>query len=397
MRRASILLLTGLLASLIVACGGGGAGSGSQPGSQPQAAEPVLSNASGPGEHRRATSLGRVTITEFQAALAGNAGRAPPLQPRYAVSSWRIEYRTTDADGVELTASALIALPDKALGAASPLLLYQHGTIFHDADAPSNHATADEPALLMASLGYVVLATDYVGYGTSKGVAHPYLLADPVAASVVDALTASRYWLQTQGRRLNGQLFLTGYSEGGHVTLAAQRALQVAGKQAGLVATAAGAGPYDVMATLDWALDHLRDEEPLLAALINPGFLKHLGSGVRKEVRKQLLKQAIPDDADVVFRTDFIDLFLDDQRDAIVQRCNVADWLPRAPMALFHGREDRTVPFVNAQRAFDAMKARGATPLSLTECQASPADHLPCVRPYWEDLLQRFGALARDL
>ena len=62
---------------------------------------------------------------------------------------------------------------------------------------------------------------------------------------------------------------------------------------------------------------------------------------MRREVRKQLLNKALPEDSDIVFRTDFIDLFLDDQRDAIVQRCNVADWLPRAPMALFHGRDDR--------------------------------------------------------
>lgn len=251
--------------------------------------------------------------------------------------------------------------------------------------------------MLMASLGYAVLAVDYVGYGSTKGTAHPYLLADPMAAVVVDALTAARFWLQGQGRKLNGQLFLTGYSEGGHVTLAAQRALQQSGRDTGLTATAVGAGPYDVMATLDAALDQLRDEQPVLAALINPGFLKYLGGSVRREVRKQLLKQALPDGTDIVFRSDFIDLFLDDQRDAIVQRCNVADWLPRAPMALFHGRDDRTVPFVNSTHAFDAMRARGAASLSLTECQASPSGHLECVVPYWQDMLQRFGALARDL
>lgn len=378
---------------LLAACGGGGSGTSAAPS---QVAEPVLQNASGPGEYRQATALAQVTASQFNLALQA-ATRAPPMQPRYAVSGWRIDYRSTDADGQALTASALLALPDKPAAAASPLLLYQHGTLFHDADAPSNHATADEPAMLMASLGYVVLAVDYVGYGSSKGAAHPYLLAAPAAAAVMDALTAARFWLQGQGRRLNGQLFLTGYSEGGHVTMAAQRALQAAGHATGLTATAVGAGPYDVMATLDWALDELRNEEPLLAALINPGFLKYLGGSVRREVRKQLLKKALPEDTDIVFRTDFIDLFLDDQRDTIVQRCNVADWLPRAPMALFHGRDDRTVPFVNSMRAFDAMHARGAAGLSLTECQARPSGHLDCVVPYWQDMLQRFGTLARDL
>lgn len=391
MRRWLLLLLSALL---LAACGGGG---GSAPGTAlPQAAEPVLLNASGPGEYRKASALTRVSAEQFNQALK-TAARAPQMQPRYAVQAWRIDYQSSDADGAAVTASALVALPDKHATAMSPLLLYQHGTLFHDADAPSNHATADEPAMLMASLGYAVLAVDYVGYGSSKGVAHPYLLADPMAAVVVDALTAARFWLQGQGRKLNGQLFLTGYSEGGHVTLAAQRALQLSGRDTGLTATAVGAGPYDVMATLDLALDELRDQEPVLAALLNPGFLKYLGGSVRREVRKQLLKQALPDDTDISFRTDFIDLFLDDQRDAIVQRCNVVDWLPRAPLALFHGRDDRTVPFVNSTRAYDAMRARGAVSLSLTQCQASPSGHLECVVPYWQDMLQRFGALARDL
>ena len=39
--------------------------------------------------------------------------------------------------------------PQKPAGAKSPLLSYQHGTIFRDAEAPSNNAVASEVAVVL--------------------------------------------------------------------------------------------------------------------------------------------------------------------------------------------------------------------------------------------------------
>lgn len=72
----------------------------------------------------------------------------------------------------QLRASGLVSVPVKAAGARNPVLSYQHGTIFRDIEAPSNNAVASEVAVVMASLGYIVLAPDYVGFGASKGT-HP--------------------------------------------------------------------------------------------------------------------------------------------------------------------------------------------------------------------------------
>ena len=66
--------------------------------------------------------------------------------------------------------------------------------------------------MVLASLGYVVLAPDYVGFGVSRGTSHPYLLATPTAAAVNDFLTAATYWRAASGVQDNGQLFLAGYS-----------------------------------------------------------------------------------------------------------------------------------------------------------------------------------------
>lgn len=380
----------------LVACGGGGGDDPREPGN-PSDPPPGTVRA---GRLESAVRLGTVPAADIAAALASRESLAEGVSPRYGVTSYRLEYLTTDADGREVRASGLISVPQKAAGARSPVLSYQHGTIFRDAEAPSNNAVASEVAVVMASLGYIVLAPDYVGFGASKGTPHPYLLAGPAAAATVDFLTAARTWRGQADVQDNGQLFLTGYSEGGYVTMAAHRALQASGsphlQQLRMVVP--GAGPYNVQATMDGLVDLVRAENPLLGALIDPGFLSRLDAGVRREVRRLLLRALIPGDADVVYDTRFIDRFLADDVQAIASISSVHDWKPQAPVRLYHGRDDRTVPYASAVGTLRAMQSRGAGDLvSLTDCRAVPAGHLQCVTPFITFMLGQLAPVAQDL
>ncbi len=363
--------------------------------------EPQIPAPAGRGELLSVTRLGRIAAADISQASQSPGVRTPLVAATYDVTTWRIDYTTLDGQGRHVTASGLVAVPDKAPGRASPVVSYQHGTIFYDAEAPSNAVTPDAPPVVMASLGAIVLAPDYVGYGASRGVQHPYLLSHPTAAAVVDLLTASLFWRTQTGLRGNGQLFLVGYSEGGYASLAAQRAIEQGDSnphRAMLVASVPGAGPYDVAATLDLLLERVRDQNRLLGALIDPGSLRRLGSTVRDEVRRALFRELIPSDADVSFQSSFIDNFLADDRQAIARDSDVHDWRPQRPVSMFHGREDRTVPYAVGAGTLLAMQSRGAPAVSLTDCVASPTtDHLPCVAPYWQFMLGQLAPLVRDL
>jgi len=382
-------------ATLLAACGGGGEDSKNP---APPAPPPVTERA---GRLESAVPLGTVPAADIAQALAAKESLAQDVVPRYTVANYRIEYLTTDADGQEVRASGLASVPLKPAGAKSPVLSYQHGSIFQDAEAPSNHAVASEVAVVLASLGYIVLAPDYVGFGTSKASKHPYLLAAPAAASTVDLLTAARTWRAQAGVADNGQLFLTGYSEGGYATLAAHRAMQDAGSPhlAQLRMTVTGAGPYDVQATMDGLVDVVRQEQPVLGALIDPGFLRYLGGSVQREVRRLLLRALVPGDADVSYDTRFIDRFLADDTRYLAEVSSVHDWRPAVPVRLYHGRDDRTVPYASSTSTLRAMQARGAGSLvSLTDCRAQPtAGHMQCVPPFITFLLGQFAPLAQDL
>lgn len=390
-----------MLALTLAACGGGG-GTGSTGGgvAEPREAAPPAEEPTGPGRLVSATPVAQFSLAQLRAATATLGVQAPALQPTYDVSAWQLNYLTTDADGAVVTASGLVVVPAKRPGSpASPVLSYQHATIFLDAEAPSRALAPAEPPFALASLGFVVVAADYVGYGASRGKPHPYLLAAPTAASVVDLLTAARTWRWRQGVAANGQLFLAGYSEGGFATVATQRALQAGNSlhRAELVGSVPGAGPYDLAATLDWQLARVKDEYPVLGALIDPGVLRLLGSSTRNEVRRLLVRALLPGNADVVFDTRFIDAYLNDDRALIERQSNVHDWAPLQPVRLFHGRDDLTVPYVSGTSAHTAMRLRGAPDVTLTDCTARPAGHLECVPDYLGFLLRQTAGVARGL
>ena len=379
------------LATVLSACGGG-AGS-----SVPE--EPLVVTV-GPGEFKSAAVVKEFSLGAITAAVREGGDAWAIVNPQYAVTSYRLEYLTVDGKGQQVRASALVSVPTKPAGVASPVLSYQHGSITTDADAPTNHVVAGEVSVLLASKGYIVLAPDYVGYGASKGMPHPYLLAAPSASAVNDLLTAAKYWRQTRGVRDNGQLFLVGYSEGAYVSLAAARALEATARSPGeqLVLSVLGGGPYHVGITLDELLKKIRRDNALLGALINPGLLRYLGSSVQATVRNELVRQLLGPGSDVVLDATVLDNFLADDTAAMERLSNVHDWKPARAVRLFHGKDDQLVAYQSALVTLQAMQARGATGLvSLTDCAAQPSSHLGCVPGFFGYVVNELQPLAKDL
>ncbi len=134
------------------------------------------------------------------------------------------------------------------------MVLYAHGTTT-DRDynmADLQNAETLSLASLFASQGYIVVAPNYAGYDTSTLPYHPYLIADQQSKDMIDALTAARTALPLASLTTvkdNGQLFVTGYSQGGYVAMATHRAMQAAGMK--VTASAPMSGPYALAAFVD--------------------------------------------------------------------------------------------------------------------------------------------------
>ncbi len=170
---------------------------------------------------------------------------------------YHIQYETVGGANEATAASAVLMVPT-GTGAnctgARPVVLYAHGTTTDHAYNMANLQNAETISLaaLFASQGYIVVAPNYAGYDTSTLPYHPYLIAGQQSKDMIDALTAARTALPLASLTTvkdNGQLFITGYSQGGYVAMATHRAMQAAGMK--VTASAPMSGPYALAAFVD--------------------------------------------------------------------------------------------------------------------------------------------------
>lgn len=166
---------------------------------------------------------------------------------RYAVSLYRLVYRTTDLDGRPTTASGLVALPERR-GRSLRLTAYTHGTISNkdDAASVSDDDTSRAIVLMLGGAGLAVAAPDYLGLGLGPGM-HPYgHLASETSASA-DLITATDRFARNRGLRLQHDVLVSGFSQGGRVAVNLAKQLEQGKVHGfGVKAVAAVAGPFDL-------------------------------------------------------------------------------------------------------------------------------------------------------
>src|ERR1700688_2878258 len=202
----------------------------------------------------RIASLNAAT---FQADLAATGSGAQLLQiagnPSCGVDFYYVKFWTVGGAGETTESSGALMVPTGAAPACSgprPIVLYAHGT---NADKTLNLAditnTSNNEGALIAAMfaaqGYIVVAPNYAGYDMSTLGYHPYLNAEQQSGEMIDILTAARAALphtMSSATSDSGKLFVTGYSQGGHVAMATQRALQAAGVT--VTGVAGMSGPY---------------------------------------------------------------------------------------------------------------------------------------------------------
>ena len=129
-------------------------------------------------------------------------------------------YNMTNVQGKTATATAMVLFPQVARPKDGyRVVVWEHGTVGGGDDcAPSKNMIHPRFKILANTLlaaGYVIVAPDYEGLGTS-GV-HPYLNLSNAAKSALSAVQAAK---DHYGKQLNGAWMSAGQSQGGHASLA---------------------------------------------------------------------------------------------------------------------------------------------------------------------------------
>ena len=310
----------------------------------------------------------------------------------YGVSLYRVGYWTTGVDGGLTRASGLVALPRNAR--LRGVVSFQHGTESDRASSPSSPDPSNGvlAAAAFAGRGYLLIAPDYIGLGASAD-RHPYLHATTEANAVIDLLLAARIVVDTNGYAWPSRVMLVGFSQGGHVTLAAQRALEAAPIDGiEIAASATIAGPFDLAAiSFPNALDGASTAaSTYLAYLLNAYsdiYSESLGSALREPFATNVptlfdgshggdaVMAALPRMPREMFRAEFLASYADGSpnwlRDRLVEN-GLGEWTPRAPIRLFFGSKDVDVSPREAAVEAARLTQRGGDAVAI---DLGPFDH----------------------
>jgi acetyl esterase/lipase len=242
--KAGCLLLA---AAVLCACGGASSSTGTV----------AASTAHGTLAVNPPFRIASLTAQAFQTELSASSAGAQLLElagtPSCGVDFYYVKFWTLGGAGEVTQSSGALMVPTGAAPACSgprPILLYAHGT---QTDKTANMADITNPsntegalvAAIFAAQGYIVVAPNYAGYDISTLGYHPFLNAVQQSGEMMDILAAARTALPgtlSAATRDSGKLFISGYSEGGHVAMATLRAMQAAG--ATVTAAAPLSGPY---------------------------------------------------------------------------------------------------------------------------------------------------------
>lgn len=327
---------------------------------------------------------------------------------KYDVVTFKITYNTTDVDGSSTVASGAFSVPIQSACDSFGLVAYDHGTVLEKDNVPSRNNFESNLGKVIASTGYVAAMPDYLGLGDNAGL-HPYIHAETQATATVDIMRAVREYAAANpgdSIRLNGEVMLTGYSQGGHAAMATAQYIQNNSLEGefNVIAAAPASGPYDLAG---FQSEVFIQDQPYS----NPGYVVYLLMGMNRvygniyqnveEILKAPYDSIIPPYFNGQYPMDSVNSklpakisgYLEDtvlanfvndtvnQNHPIWQMLNANtnyDWRPNMPMRLFYCTNDEQVDYRNALRAEAAMTARGA---SVKAINKGALNHGGCVAP----------------
>jgi pimeloyl-ACP methyl ester carboxylesterase len=330
----------------------------------------------------------------------------------FAYKAVKITYNTVNEDNVPVVASGLLVIPtatdkykaSRALQGQVPftvsMLCDNHITIFANTDAPTTIEVSDgKPNYTLAILesgyaGFAGIYPDYIGFGSSLGTVHPYIMKKASARASLDMIKASMKYMEDHGVILNHQLYITGYSEGGYVAMATAQKVENELGSVNLMGVAPMAGPYNVkdladielnathlmaypgfLADLAYSYSHYYDANlsEIANANISIGQFQTAFSGNYDTVAiHTILGLADPanDDygfythkADELFSTTFLNSYNNNVNNTMkvkFEENNLDNWTPRSKMNFIQCIDDDIIPFSESNNTYNKFKSNGA-------------------------------------
>ena len=307
---------------------------------------------------RRTSSVGMINLAT-EVISTNNSNK---------IRSYCGTYKSVDVDGKPIRLSGRIILPKD--GKVSRIIVVSHYTIGSDQESPSRSLPVES---VFAAQGLAVVMPDYIGYGITSHLIHPYLCADITARSVVDMYLAALPFLEYIGcKPEHDDIFLFGYSQGGATTMATLRMMEQKYSDIKIRLAMAGGGPYDPCATYDLLIKNNKTDYPCAIPMIIQGISNgmHLNLTYAEFLQPQVAetldeyinsKRYTTKQLTQLYGTNRTSDMLTEEalnkvNDGMTNlylgllKNSLTGYIPASPIYLFHSMDDNVVPFENAQQ-----------------------------------------------
>ncbi|XOV94747.1 MAG: alpha/beta hydrolase family protein [Bacteroidota bacterium] len=349
-------------------------------------------------------------VANIQALTVKNAilflGLDIPVEDlEYDVDVYKVSYHT-NYKGEQITASGIVAIPD--MDRAKGTISFQHGTIASDDQAPSNNLSTNDLIIYatMASAGVIVSIPDYIGFGSSVDIMHPYYDEELTASVIADQLYATSELADALEVSRSNDLYLVGYSQGGYATMAAHKYFEQVGiDNYSLKASFPAAGGYDVKGVRDFFFEQETYDEPYFIAYVAESYrITYDWEEPLTQYFKEPYASRIPNlfggdlsgsQVNAQLTTVIADLVAEDyltNTDAetydkinrAFEENSLTDWTPGIDMYMYHGSADVTVPYQNSINVFNTLNSNAVTFLTIQD-----GTHSTSFLPYLEDVSKK--------
>lgn len=341
------------------------------------------------------------TIAQTDSALNAYDPNLLTYPNDYPLEIYRVVYKTIDAFGIETQASGAVVIPISNT-TQFPLCSYEHGTVLNRYSVPSYESDELVLGILFGCSGYVMSLPDYLGMGDSPG-RHLYCHAKTEATASVDLLRAARELSNQRSIGLNNQLFIFGYSQGGHAAMALTREIQLFHQDEFTVtASAPMSGPYDMSGA---QTDYVIADAPYGAPFYLPylmfaynevyqmytspsdylaspydTILPPLFDGNHEGWEIDAVMPTVPKD---IIKPEIFNDFVNNENNPfrIALRDNdLTGWTPQVPITMYYCTADELVNYQNTIIAQAAFEANGSTSTAIYQPSPS-ASHTDCAEP----------------
>lgn len=343
----------------------------------------------------------------------GAAGIDLPLEElEYDVEIYKVNYLTNYKDE-EITASGLVILP-KVTGSVG-ILSFQHGTIAAHNQAPTALALNSGELILYAALaspGFITVVPDFIGFGASAELMHPYYVEDLTASAILDNIKAGKELAQQKGISFNQKLFLAGYSQGGYATMATHKAIEENGFPGyDLIASFPAAGGYDIKGVQEYFFGLETYDEPFflpyvayayqtafdwtqpLSNFFNEPYATKIPALFDGSKSGSAINAELSTTISVLVNNDLLaNIDTDAKYEYIVdafEENSLVDFTPTIPIFMYHGSADVTVPYQNSVDSYARYIDNGASPNVVKFFTIEGGTHYTGFFPYAEDFVPR--------